>query len=464
MFIPAIGIVSRSCRVLPPPAGRLHARSSWRWSPIGFISFGLWVHHMFATGLTPTALGFFAASSLLIAIPSGVQIFGWIATLWTGPAPSGRRRCSSSLGFILIFVMGGVTGAMVGVVPFDLQVHDSFFVVAHFHYVLIGGVSSRSSPCSTTGCRRSPGGCSRSGSGSGLLADVRRLQRRLLPDALLGLLGMPRRVYTYEPGSAGETRTWSRRSAPGLRAERGAADRGQPRLEPEARGARQARIRGTRGRSSGGSRRRRRTRSSSSSPSSAAGSRSGTRSRSGRSPKRSTRSASDGAAPQRADALARRVCRLRAGRSSDRDRADAAVDDLAFRHVVGFVATLAGLLLENLWILGPGLTIDPVSLHRLVLAGQGPGRGHRGDRDRARARQAPPRRRRADLRDNGWWAMLVFLLVMATSGVATFIAELLLPRRRPRLAAGRAARAPGDAGHARGRSSSRRRRTSSPAA
>jgi cytochrome c oxidase subunit I+III len=106
---------------------------------IAILSFGLWVHHMFTTGLPPLVLAFFAISSVLIAIPSGVQVFAWLATLHFG-----RPRWSTPMlfvgGFLFIFVLGGITGVMVAAFPFDAQVHDSYFVVAHFHYVLIGGM------------------------------------------------------------------------------------------------------------------------------------------------------------------------------------------------------------------------------------------------------------------------------------------------------------------------------------
>jgi cytochrome c oxidase subunit 1 len=104
----------------------------------GFIGFGLWVHHMFATPLPLLGRTFFTASSMMIAIPSGIQIFCWIATIWTG-----RPRLQVPMlfvsGFIINFVVGGLTGVMLASVPLDLQVHDTYFVVAHFHYVLIGG-------------------------------------------------------------------------------------------------------------------------------------------------------------------------------------------------------------------------------------------------------------------------------------------------------------------------------------
>ena len=104
----------------------------------GFIGFGLWVHHMFATGLSPLGMSFFTAASMMIAIPSGVQIFCWIITLWNGKLVL-KTPLWFIIGFVLIFVLGGLTGVMLASVPFDLQVHDTFFVVAHFHYALIGG-------------------------------------------------------------------------------------------------------------------------------------------------------------------------------------------------------------------------------------------------------------------------------------------------------------------------------------
>jgi cytochrome c oxidase subunit I+III len=136
---------------------------------IGIVSFGLWVHHMFATGIPLLALSYFAAGSFVIAIPSGVQVFAWIATLWRGKV-HWDTPLLWVVGAIVTFIAGGVTGVMVASVPFDWQAHDTYFVVAHFHYVLMGGVVFPIfaglhywTPKLTGGCPTSAGG--RSGSG-----------------------------------------------------------------------------------------------------------------------------------------------------------------------------------------------------------------------------------------------------------------------------------------------------------
>ncbi|QYO77726.1 cytochrome c oxidase subunit I [Devosia salina] len=105
---------------------------------MGFLSFGLWVHHMFTVGIPHMALAFFSAASALVAVPTAVQIFAWIGTL-----ASGRPRWDIPMlyvaGFFVVFVIGGLTGVMLAMVPFNTQAHDSYFVVAHLHYVLVGG-------------------------------------------------------------------------------------------------------------------------------------------------------------------------------------------------------------------------------------------------------------------------------------------------------------------------------------
>jgi cytochrome c oxidase subunit 1 len=164
---------------------------------IGFLSFGLWVHHMFATGLPQLGASFFTASSMLIAIPSGLQIFCWIATLWGG-RPVYKTPLLFVIGFIVTFVIGGLTGVMVASVPIDLQVHDTYFVVAHFHYVLIGGAVFPLLGAVYYWFPKITGRMldERLGRWNFWLAFL-GFNAAFFPMHILGLNGMPRRVYTY---------------------------------------------------------------------------------------------------------------------------------------------------------------------------------------------------------------------------------------------------------------------------
>jgi cytochrome c oxidase subunit I+III len=199
MFVPAAGVISmvipvacqRQIVAYPLVVASLVA--------IGFLSFALWVHHMYAVGIPFLALSFFTAASMAIAIPSGIQVFAWIATIWQGRM-LWRTSMLFAIGFLLTFVLGGITGVMIASVPFDLAVHDSYFIVAHFHYVLVGGVVF---PIF-----------------AGLYHWLPKISGRLLSERLgrwsfwlmfagfhvaffpqhaLGLQGMPRRVYTFLP-------------------------------------------------------------------------------------------------------------------------------------------------------------------------------------------------------------------------------------------------------------------------
>ncbi|HVL54988.1 MAG TPA: cbb3-type cytochrome c oxidase subunit I, partial [Burkholderiaceae bacterium] len=139
LFLPAAGLVST---MVPTFAQRPIVGYRWVVASViatGFISFGLWVHHMFAVGIPYLAEIFFSAASMMVAVPTGIQVFSWIATLWAG-RPVLRLPLLYLFGFLVTFVLGGLTGVMVALVPFDWQVHDTHFVVAHLHYVLVGGV------------------------------------------------------------------------------------------------------------------------------------------------------------------------------------------------------------------------------------------------------------------------------------------------------------------------------------
>ncbi|KAF0675845.1 cytochrome c oxidase subunit I [Profundibacterium mesophilum] len=202
IFLPSIAIAAM---VVPTAAQRPIVGYSWivlSAVGTGFLSFGLWVHHMFTTGLPALSLGFFSAASEAVVIPTGIQLFAFVATLMVG-----RVKMSLPMlwiaGALAIFTAGGLTGVMIAIAPFDWQVHDSYFIVAHLHYTLFGGMVFP------------------------LIAGIyyfypfmtkKTMSVRLgrwafwllftgfnitfLPMHLTGLKGMPRRVFTY-PGDVG---------------------------------------------------------------------------------------------------------------------------------------------------------------------------------------------------------------------------------------------------------------------
>ena len=197
-FIPATGIVSMIVPVFSrrPLVG--YSVVALALVVMGFVSFGLWAHHMFATGLPELSLSFFTAASLMIGIASGIQIFSWIATMW-GRRPELRSPMLYMLGFVFIFVAGGITGIMVAILPFDLQVHDSYFVVAHFHYVLIGGVVFPALGGIHYWVPKITGRIlnEKLGAWSFWLSMI-GFNVAFFPMHLMGFDGMPRRVYTYQ--------------------------------------------------------------------------------------------------------------------------------------------------------------------------------------------------------------------------------------------------------------------------
>ena len=199
IFLPGAAIVS----TLLPAYTRRHL---FGYTPVvisviatGFLGFGVWVHHMFATGIPALSEGFFTAATLMIVIPTGTQFFCWVATIWFGKLQF-RLPVLWIFGFFFVFLIGGLSGVMLASVPVDLQVHDTYFLVAHFHYVLIGGAIFPMF--------------------AGIYHWYPKMTGKFLDEALgkihfwtffigfnltfftlhfLGLHGMPRRVYTYSP-------------------------------------------------------------------------------------------------------------------------------------------------------------------------------------------------------------------------------------------------------------------------
>jgi cytochrome c oxidase subunit 1 len=200
MALPAFGIVSEVIPVFSRQPLFGYPMMAYSTALIGFLSYGVWGHHMFAVGMGPAADATFAVTSMLIAIPTGIKIFTWIATMWGG-ALYMTTAFLFSLGLIVEFTIGGLSGIMHATVPIDLQQTDSYFVVAHLHYVLFGGVAF--------------------GIFSALYYWWPKITGRLLDERLgklhfwltiigfngtffpmhiLGAEGMPRRIYRYAPG------------------------------------------------------------------------------------------------------------------------------------------------------------------------------------------------------------------------------------------------------------------------
>ena len=200
IFLPATGFVSviveTFCRrpIFARPVVVLALIST------GILSFGLWVHHMFATGLPRVGYSFFTAASMSVSIPTGLQIFCWLATMWDG-RPRFQVPMLYVVGFIVTFVIGGLTGVIVASVPLDLQLHDTYFVVAHLHYVLIGGAVFPLFGIFTYWFPKVTGRMmdERLGTIAFWLVFV-SFQVTFFPMHWSGMLGMPRRVYTYPAG------------------------------------------------------------------------------------------------------------------------------------------------------------------------------------------------------------------------------------------------------------------------
>jgi cytochrome c oxidase subunit I len=202
LILPAMGIVSEVLPVFSRKPLFGYPVVVFSGIAIGFMGFGVWAHHMFAVGLGPVANSAFALSTMFIAVPTGVKIFNWIGTMWGGDLRF-KTPMLFSIGFIAMFTIGGLSGVTHAIVPSDYQQTDTYYVVAHFHYVLFGGAIF--------------------GLFSGVYYWWPKFTGRLLSEGLgklhfwlmligfnltffpmhiLGLDGMPRRIYQY-PGNMG---------------------------------------------------------------------------------------------------------------------------------------------------------------------------------------------------------------------------------------------------------------------
>jgi cytochrome c oxidase subunit I+III len=200
IFLPAAGIVSM---IVPVIAGARLVGYRWLVAALvgtAMLSFLLWAHHMFAVGMSRHATTFFSVASTAVAVPAAVQVFAWLATLHRG-----RLRFTTPAWFVLAFLatftIGGLTGVMVALVPYDWQVHDTYFVVAHLHFVLIGGMvlpvfAGIYHWAPLVGGRVLPPAWGR----AACVLMFAGVQVAFLPMHVAGLLGMPRRVWTWPAG------------------------------------------------------------------------------------------------------------------------------------------------------------------------------------------------------------------------------------------------------------------------
>jgi cytochrome c oxidase subunit I+III len=199
-FIPALGLAAT---VIPIAARRALAGRAWIVASlvaIGILSFGLWVHHMFTVGIPLLALSFFSAASYMITIPTAIIIFLFIATLWRG-AFQWNVPILWVIGFLVTFVNGGITGVMVATVPFNWQAHDTYFVVAHFHYVLFGGSVMPIFGALYLWLPKMTGRLLHRGLGLwSFWLTFTGFHLTFFVQHILGIMGMPRRLWTYEAG------------------------------------------------------------------------------------------------------------------------------------------------------------------------------------------------------------------------------------------------------------------------
>lgn len=199
LVLPAFGVISEVIPVFSRKVIFGYEFVAASTAAIGFISLGVWAHHMFAVGLSRSLDIFFAASSLLVSIPTGVKVFNWLATIYGGKLNMASPMLFA-MGFMSMFVIGGLTGIMLAVVPLDWQLTDSYFVVGHFHWVLFGGT--------VFGVFAGIHYWYPKVTGRMLSETLARWQFWFLflgfiltfaPMHIAGILGMPRRIYTYMP-------------------------------------------------------------------------------------------------------------------------------------------------------------------------------------------------------------------------------------------------------------------------
>jgi cytochrome c oxidase subunit 1 len=200
MILPAFGVISEVLPVFARKPIFGYKAIAFSSVAIGFYSLLVWAHHMFTVGLPDWLQAFFMITSMTIAIPTGVKIFNWVATVWRGNLQFDTPMLFA-LGFLLVFTIGGLSGIFVAAFPVDWQAHDSYFVVAHMHYVLFGGSMFAVFAALYYWWPKMFGRRLGEGLGKfGFWLTFIGMNLTFFPQHMLGLMGMPRRIYTYSDG------------------------------------------------------------------------------------------------------------------------------------------------------------------------------------------------------------------------------------------------------------------------
>jgi cytochrome c oxidase subunit I len=204
MILPAFGVISEVLPVFSRKPIFGYKAIAFSSVSIAFLSMIVWAHHMFTVGLPIGLQAFFMIASMAIAVPTGIKVFNWVATTWRGNLIYDTAMLYA-LGFIVVFTIGGLSGIFVAVFPFDWQVQDTYFVVAHFHYELMGGALFALLAALYYWWPKMFGRMlsERLGKISFWLIFV-GMNLTFFPMHMLGLMGMPRRVYTYSHGGLWE--------------------------------------------------------------------------------------------------------------------------------------------------------------------------------------------------------------------------------------------------------------------